>query len=300
MFFFTLLPVYLSGQELKLPIWDNPNSTLSITKDSNFLVTSAGSDRISWVKSDLLKFGSKIIKTNQILRLFECLALNDGVIISGIVFPKNSISTSPAWLLIAKLDSCLEPKWQKLICFKEIYLDTQIVNRDVFTTSLIGDEIGNLYIFVTNENSNRAINQPEINRVTTYIYKFSINGTLLFRKPIIERKHDDMSIKSVKYYQGNLYLCGDGFFPLNGIGDTTSSLYVSRGVIAKMDTSGVVSNLKIFEEEKYYGNFNYGLYSNVKKDKLFCSQSGAFFKDSSYRVTKELTFDLDLNTIKYS
>ncbi len=298
LFIFFVIPICAAGQQLKLSIRPNPNSTLSLTRDSNFLVTSAGSDRISWVKSDLSEYGSKIIKTKLNLNIFECLSSPNGVFVSGLAYPKNFTETSPAWLLVAKLDSCMEPEWQKLIIFNEIYLDTQIVNNYIFTSNLTTDELGNLYVFVTNENSNTALNQPDINRVTSYVYKFTKNGKLLYRKPIIIRKHDDLIISSVSYFQGNLYLCGAAFFPLNGSADTTSSVFVSRGIIAKMDTVGDVKNLRIFENEKYYGNYNYNIYSDSNLGRLYCSQSGAFFKDSSYRVMKELTLDLNLDIIR--
>ena len=76
----------------KLPLWPNQNSSVSITKDSNFLVSTYGSTNICLISADLKKIKSIQIKTNLDLLNRECIATNDGLIVTATVSATNTIT----------------------------------------------------------------------------------------------------------------------------------------------------------------------------------------------------------------
>jgi hypothetical protein len=195
----------------------------------------------------LQKIKSIQIATDLQIIVGMSTSCKDGIIVTGVVYPKNPTKFSKVWLFVVKLDTCSTPVWQKMIELKEEYLDTTITNSNPIILNVNVDDLGNIYLFSTNELSNSMKSEKTIFRNSAFIYKLSPNGELLFRKPILNRSHTNLDTKRTEFYNNHFYLTGIAFFPLFGEFDSVSTTYASRSVILKIDTSGLVVNSKIID-----------------------------------------------------
>ncbi len=295
-----VFPLVSIGQNslAKLPVWPNQNSSVSITKDSNFLVSTAGSKNICLVRSDLKKVKSTLLKAKLELSIQSSLALKDGIIITGTLYPKNATQFSKAWLFVVKLDTCMLPVWQKTIELKEEYLDTTITNNITYLTSIINDENGNLYLFSVNEMQQFNFFQKDNIRPTSMIYKFDSKGQFQFRKQILERSHTSLSPTKIIFKTNYIYVAGYASFPLFGQFDTISNIAAARSVLLKIDTSGNLLHSKILEDEPYFANFTYDIFCNNKKNQIASWGQGRHADTiKNYRESRELIMNLDLEPI---
>jgi hypothetical protein len=299
--FIQLIALAALGQNklVKLPIRANSNSSVSITKDSNFFVSSVNSNNICLIRADLKKIKSIQIATSLQLIVRMSTSCKDGIIVTGIVYPKNPTKFSKVWLFVVKLDTCSTPVWQKMIELKEEYLDTTITNSNPIILNVNVDDLGNIYLFSTNELSNSMKSEKTIFRNSAFIYKLSPNGELLFRKPILNRSHTNLDTKRTEFYNNHFYLTGIAFFPLFGALDTVSTTYASRGVILKIDTAGTLVNSKIVEDEPFFTNGAYGLLVKEKENKVLSWVQGRNADSTkNYRESRELIMDVNLETQK--
>jgi hypothetical protein len=298
--FFLLLPRLLLSQNgiYKIPVNLNTFSSVSITQDSNFLLTTAGSKNICLLRPDLKRFKSIQFKTNQDITNRISMACKDGIVVTGIIYPKNPTQYSKVCLYIVKLDTCLSPIWQKAIELKEEYLDTILSNNNLGIDGINQDEEGNIYCFTGSEFSTQLKTEKAVVRATSFIYKFNPNGEIVFRKQLLTRSHVNLDCFETLFHNNHFYYTARAAFPFFGESDTISRTYSARSLILKIDTTGVVTHSKIIEEEPFYTSEPHGLFINKNEGKLCFTIQGKH-GDSlrNYNENRDLILDENLNLI---
>jgi len=260
------------------------------TYDSNYLVTTSGSTSIIKVDANLnIKFDLGI-RCSKGLYMTALGAKDTNTYISGAVYDVNS---PDSYLYLAKLNSCYEPEWTKLFLYNEIFDDTAFISTSPYITNVDVDASNNSYIVVMQEDAKIRYDSLEPH-MTCYLYKFNSNGNLVFRKKIIDDKHNNLNIKTIWIDEDLIYFGGRAYFPFS----KEQPYYVwLRSLVGAIDTSGNLRYYKNYSNDTFYTSFFNHLTLNKKTKRILSGIEGERH-DIKSRESQLILYDSSLNEIK--